>query len=153
MNQGSKSNYHIIWIKTPLKDHWSGWESKGKVWRLKNISQRLKRKVVQMDKLWKGYKIISRCVDIPVSTAGSIIRKWKLPHTIQALPIEGHPSSTLCLVNKGTCAGSRKKWSLGTPVYHNKRGSRGLNTFARHCILTNHKRHRVFKIRWIFHIL
>ena len=45
-----------------------------------------------MHRLGKGYKIISKCLDIPVSTVGSIIRKWKLHHTTQALPRKGRPS-------------------------------------------------------------
>lgn len=43
-------------------------------------------KVLDMQKKGKGFKIVSRCLDIPLSSAGSIVRKWKLHHTSQALP-------------------------------------------------------------------
>ena len=60
--------------------------------KTKEHSTEVRDKVIQMHRLGKGYKIISKCLDIPVSTVGSIIRKWKLHHTTQALPRKGRPS-------------------------------------------------------------
>ncbi|MBN3278876.1 TCB1 transposase, partial [Polyodon spathula] len=60
--------------------------------KIKEHSTEVRDKVIQMHRLGKGYKIISKCLDIPVSTVGSIIRKRKLHHTTQALPRKGRPS-------------------------------------------------------------
>ncbi|MBN3279959.1 TCB1 transposase, partial [Polyodon spathula] len=57
--------------------------------KTKEHSTEVRDKVIQMHRLGKGYKITSKCMDIPVSTVGSIIRKWKLHHTTQALPRKG----------------------------------------------------------------
>lgn len=48
--------------------------------------------VIQMRRIVKGYTIISKCLDIPGSTVGSIIGKWKRHHTTQALARKGRPS-------------------------------------------------------------
>ncbi|MBN3276205.1 TCB1 transposase, partial [Polyodon spathula] len=60
--------------------------------KTKERSTEVRDEVIQMHRLGKGYKIISKCLDIPVSTFGSIIRKWKLHHTTQALPRKGRLS-------------------------------------------------------------
>lgn len=44
--------------------------------------------------------MISKSVGIPISTAGSIVRKWKLHHTIQALPRQGRLSKLSRLVRE-----------------------------------------------------
>ncbi|MBN3277122.1 TCB1 transposase, partial [Polyodon spathula] len=60
--------------------------------KTKEHSTKVRDKVIQMHALGKGYKIISKYLDIPVSTVESIIRKWKLHHTTEPLPRKGHPS-------------------------------------------------------------
>ncbi|MGH0141204.1 UNVERIFIED_CONTAM: hypothetical protein FKN15_002548 [Acipenser sinensis] len=47
--------------------------------KTKEHSTEVRDKVIQMHRLGKGYKIISKCLDIPVSTVGSIIKKWNHP--------------------------------------------------------------------------
>ncbi|MGH0165606.1 UNVERIFIED_CONTAM: hypothetical protein FKN15_049270 [Acipenser sinensis] len=102
--------------------------------KTKEHSTEVRDKVIQMHRLGKGYKIISKCLDIPVSTVGSIIRKWKLHHTTQALPRKGclsklsaqtrrglvkeaieRPTITL---NEGATEFSGWEWSNGAPVNH-----------------------------------
>ena len=46
----------------------------------------IRDKVLDMHQTEKGYKITSKCSDIPLSTIGSMVRKWKLHHTSHALP-------------------------------------------------------------------
>lgn len=49
-------------------------------------------KITDFSNLGIGCKIISKRQDIPVSTTGSIVRKWKLEHTTEAISRPGPPS-------------------------------------------------------------
>ena len=106
--------------------------------KTKEHSTEVRDKVIQMHRLGKGYKIISKCLDIPVSTVGSIIRKWKLHHTTQALPRKGRPSKLSAQTRRrlvreateshreannhfeGATEFSGWEWSNGAPVNHIK---------------------------------
>lgn len=52
----------------------------------------IKDNVIEFHNLGITCKIISKTLNIRVSTVGSIGRKWNLPHTTQALPRQGHAS-------------------------------------------------------------
>lgn len=63
--------------------------------KLKVHTKLIRDNVVDMHIIGKGYKTISKCLDILVSTVGRIMRKCKLRHTTQALKVaspEGGPS-------------------------------------------------------------
>lgn len=60
--------------------------------KTKEHSKEVKDKVIEWHNLSLRCKIIFKELDIQVSTAGSIRRKWKLHHSTQALPRQGHPS-------------------------------------------------------------
>lgn len=49
--------------------------------KTKKHSKEITEKVMEIHNLGTGCKIISKTLDIPVSTAESILRTWKLPHT------------------------------------------------------------------------
>lgn len=57
----------------------------------KDVSDNVK----QMHKLEKGYKTISKCLDVSGGTFGSVIRKWRLQHTTQTLSRKGQPLNFL----------------------------------------------------------
>ena len=49
--------------------------------KAKEHSKEIGEKGIDMQKIGKGYKIISKCLVIPVSAVETTIRKWKLHHT------------------------------------------------------------------------
>ncbi|KAK1806550.1 hypothetical protein P4O66_004792 [Electrophorus voltai] len=59
--------------------------------RTKELSKAIRDKTVEGHKAGKGYKTLSKELDLPVSTVGSIIRKWKAYGTTVNLPRPGQP--------------------------------------------------------------
>lgn len=60
--------------------------------------------MLYMHRMGKGFKIISKCLHMLVSTVGRIMRKWKLQHTTQALNVaskEGCPSKLSIRAGRG----------------------------------------------------
>ncbi|XP_068111955.1 uncharacterized protein [Hyperolius riggenbachi] len=60
--------------------------------KTKEYSKEVRDLIVEMHKCGKGYKKISKCLDIPRVTVSSIIRKWKVHQTTDSLPRTGRPS-------------------------------------------------------------
>lgn len=59
--------------------------------KTKEHSQAIRDKIVEGHKAGKGYKTLSKELGLPVSTVGSIIRKWKAYGTTVSLPRPGQP--------------------------------------------------------------
>ncbi len=59
--------------------------------RGKELSQDLHNKIVVLHKNGSGYRRISQLLNVPVSTIGSIIRKWKEKNSTINLPRKGAP--------------------------------------------------------------
>lgn len=59
--------------------------------RGKELSQDLRNKIVVLHKNGSGYRRISQLLNVPVSTIGSIIRKWKEKNSTINLPRKGAP--------------------------------------------------------------
>ncbi|KAI4886199.1 hypothetical protein NFI96_013464 [Prochilodus magdalenae] len=64
---------------------WSIWE------RLRSIPRRIRDKIVEGHKAGKGYENLSKELGLPVSTIGSISRKWKAYGTTVNHPRPGQP--------------------------------------------------------------
>ncbi|MBN3288823.1 NAV3 protein, partial [Polyodon spathula] len=65
----------LIWIPKKRQNGHVSYKHRSRKMKTKEHSTEVRDKVIQMQRLGKGYKIISKCLDIPVSTVGSIIRK------------------------------------------------------------------------------
>ena len=59
--------------------------------KTKEHSKAIRDKIVEGHKAGKGYKTLSKELGLPVSTVGSIIRKWKAYGTTVNLPRPGQP--------------------------------------------------------------
>ncbi|CAJ0941715.1 unnamed protein product, partial [Ranitomeya imitator] len=59
--------------------------------KTKEHSKAIRDKIVEGHKAGKGYKTLSKELGLPVSTVGSIIRKWKAYGTTVSLPRPGQP--------------------------------------------------------------
>ncbi|CAJ0967222.1 unnamed protein product [Ranitomeya imitator] len=59
--------------------------------KTKEHSKAIRYKIVEGHKAGKGYKTLSKELGLPVSTVGSIIRKWKAYGTTVSLPRPGQP--------------------------------------------------------------
>uniref|UniRef100_A0AAY5EKZ9 Sleeping Beauty transposase HTH domain-containing protein n=1 Tax=Electrophorus electricus TaxID=8005 RepID=A0AAY5EKZ9_ELEEL len=59
--------------------------------KTKEHSKAIRDKLVEGHKADKGYKTLSKELDLPVSTIGSIIQKWKVYGTTVNLPRPGQP--------------------------------------------------------------
>lgn len=60
--------------------------------RSKEISEDIRRKVVEAHESGKGYKLISKAIGLPKTTIRAILRKWKRFGTVVTLPRSGRPS-------------------------------------------------------------
>ena len=60
--------------------------------KTKELSKKVRHKVVEKHRSGEGYNKISKSLIIPLSTVKSIMKKWKTYHTTQTLPRSGHPS-------------------------------------------------------------
>ncbi|XP_073435805.1 uncharacterized protein [Dendrobates tinctorius] len=71
--------------------------------RSKEISDEVRRKVVEAHEAGKGYKTISKVCDLHRSTVRQIIYKWKTFNTVSSRPRSGRPTkiaSILCTVRR-----------------------------------------------------
>ncbi|KAI4885871.1 hypothetical protein NFI96_009846 [Prochilodus magdalenae] len=59
--------------------------------KTKEHSKAIRDKIVEGHKAGKGYKTLSKELGLPVSTIGSIIRKWKASGTTVNHPRPGQP--------------------------------------------------------------
>lgn len=60
--------------------------------KTRELSTDLRQKIIDCHKKGKGYRIISKELDLPLSTVGNIIRKFKnSEHTVANLPRSGRP--------------------------------------------------------------
>lgn len=59
--------------------------------RRHELSEALRTKVVEMHEARKGYKTISKTLDVHVSTVRQIVSKWKQFGTVASLPRSGRP--------------------------------------------------------------
>ncbi|XP_073408414.1 farnesyl pyrophosphate synthase-like isoform X1 [Dendrobates tinctorius] len=59
--------------------------------KTKEHSKAIRDKIVESHKAGKGYKTLSKELGLPVSTVGSIIRKWKAYGTTVSIPRPGQP--------------------------------------------------------------
>ncbi|XP_069625597.1 farnesyl pyrophosphate synthase-like isoform X1 [Ranitomeya imitator] len=59
--------------------------------KTKEHSKAIRDKILEGHKAGKGYKTLSKELGLPVSTVGSIIRKWKAYGTTVSLPRPGQP--------------------------------------------------------------
>ncbi|XP_075714937.1 triacylglycerol hydrolase DDHD2 isoform X2 [Rhinoderma darwinii] len=59
--------------------------------KTKQLSQDVRKRVVELHKAGEGYKKISKALSLHVSTVRSIITKWKTHHTTETLPRSGRP--------------------------------------------------------------
>lgn len=64
----------------------------GKMPRGSEIPEGIRSTAVDLHKAGKGYKFISKTLEIPPSTVRSIIVKWKRFNTVATLPRSGRPS-------------------------------------------------------------
>uniref|UniRef100_A0A3Q1EZX4 Sleeping Beauty transposase HTH domain-containing protein n=1 Tax=Acanthochromis polyacanthus TaxID=80966 RepID=A0A3Q1EZX4_9TELE len=55
----------------------------------KELSQEIKKRIINLHKSGLGYRKMSKMLGIPVSTIGTIIRKWKVHNTTSTLPRSG----------------------------------------------------------------
>ncbi|XP_073516379.1 uncharacterized protein [Phyllobates terribilis] len=72
--------------------------------RSKEISDEVRRKVVEAHEAGKGYKTISKVCNLHRSTVRQIIYKWKTFNTISSRPRSGRPTkiaNILCKVRRG----------------------------------------------------
>ncbi|KAK3509766.1 hypothetical protein QTP70_009105 [Hemibagrus guttatus] len=60
--------------------------------RSKEISEDIRRQVVEAHESGKGYKQISKVIGLPKTTIRAILRKWKRFGTVVTLPRSGRPS-------------------------------------------------------------
>lgn len=77
--------------------------------KTKQHSKEFRDKVIDMHKEGHGYKKIAKCLDIAVSTVGSIVRKWKLYRTTESLPRQGRPSKLSIIVRSGLQKQAKRK--------------------------------------------
>ena len=57
----------------------------------KELSKDLRNKVMELYKDGKGYKKISKALQMPVSTVQSLIKKWKIQGSLDTKPRSGRP--------------------------------------------------------------
>ncbi|XP_063817007.1 zinc finger protein 664-like isoform X2 [Pseudophryne corroboree] len=62
--------------------------------RSKEISEDLRKKVIDAHVAGKGYKSIAKCVDLHRSTVRQIVHRWKKFNTIVTRPRSGRPTKT-----------------------------------------------------------
>ena len=55
----------------------------------KELSQEIRKKIIDKHVKGKGYKTISKQLDVPVTTAAQIIQKFKVHRTVANLPGRG----------------------------------------------------------------
>ena len=60
--------------------------------RTKEISEELRLRMVDLHKAEKGYKSISKSLDVPQSTVRQIVYKLRKFSTVATLPRSGHPA-------------------------------------------------------------
>lgn len=60
--------------------------------RTKELSEDLRATIVELHKAGKGYKTISKSLDVHVSTVRQIIYKWREFNTVATLPRRGRPA-------------------------------------------------------------
>ncbi|XP_075701913.1 uncharacterized protein LOC142665959 [Rhinoderma darwinii] len=68
--------------------------------RSKEISEELRKKVVEAHKSGKGYKTISKVFELHRSTVRQIIYKWKVFNTIETRPRSGRPTKLAAILRK-----------------------------------------------------
>lgn len=59
--------------------------------RSKELSEDLRSRIVDLYKAGKGYKTISKSLDVHQSTVREIVYKWREFGTVTSLPRSGHP--------------------------------------------------------------
>ena len=60
--------------------------------RTKEISEDLRLRIVDLHKAGKGYKSISKSLDVHQSTVRQIVYKWRKFSTVATLPRSGRPA-------------------------------------------------------------
>lgn len=60
--------------------------------RTKELSEDLRARIVELHKAGRGYKSISKSLDVHVSTVRQIIYKWREFKTVATLPRRGRPA-------------------------------------------------------------
>lgn len=60
--------------------------------RTKELSEDLRSRIVDFHKAGKGYKTISKSLDVHQSTVRQIIYKWRMFGTVTSLPWSGRPA-------------------------------------------------------------
>ena len=57
----------------------------------KDIGQDLRQRIVELHNEGFGYRKISAALSVPISSIGTIIRKWKTHKTTLSMPRTGRP--------------------------------------------------------------
>ena len=60
--------------------------------RTKEISEDIRLRIVDLHKVGKGYKIISKSLDVHQSSVRQIVYKWRKFSTVATLPKSGRPA-------------------------------------------------------------
>ena len=60
--------------------------------RTKEISEDIRLRIVDLHKAGKGYKSISKNLDVHQSMVRQIVYKWRMLSTVATLPRSGHPA-------------------------------------------------------------
>ena len=60
--------------------------------RTKDISENLRLRIVELHKAGKGYKSISKSLDVHQSTVSQMVYKWRKFSTVATLPRSGRPA-------------------------------------------------------------
>ncbi|XP_040177630.1 spore wall protein 2-like isoform X2 [Rana temporaria] len=78
---------------SPVTQHKQGWDMlKFNIGRSREISEDLRKQVVEAHKSGKGYKRIAKDLDLHQSTVRQIVYKWKKFSTVATLPRSGRPT-------------------------------------------------------------
>lgn len=74
---------------------WLDWQLKIRMPRSREISEELRKKVVEAHQSGKGYKLISKALGLSKTTVRAILHKWKKFGTVMNLPRSGRPPKIL----------------------------------------------------------
>ncbi|XP_073453489.1 uncharacterized protein [Aquarana catesbeiana] len=92
--EGDLGSFETVLVQdSPVTRHKQGWNMlKFNIGRSREISEDLRKQVVEAHKSGKGYKRIAKDLDLHQSTVRQIVYKWKKFSTVATLPRSGRPT-------------------------------------------------------------
>ncbi|XP_077323417.1 uncharacterized protein LOC143957138 [Lithobates pipiens] len=92
--EGDQGNVETVLVQdSSVTGHKQGWDMlKFNIGRSREISEDLRKQVVEAHKSGKGYKRIAKDLDLHQSTVRQIVYKWKKFSTVATLPRSGRPT-------------------------------------------------------------